>query len=451
MVHPDFQDLVKTRGLSRQEGKELERRYEVLLATRTGAERWVDFTASLISFQGKPAVLGTAVDITESKQARQALQESEEKYRSLFEHNLAGVAISDPSGKMYATNDAMCEMTGYTRDELRSVNVKSLYVDPAVREHFLESMARLGKVENIESEMINKQGEHFWTSFSSARIRLKGNDAFITTVVDITERKRAEAELATHREHLEELVEQRTAELKSAQEELLRNERLAAIGQLTATVSHELRNPLATIRTSMYSITRKLRGTAFGAERALERVKRNVSRCDHIIDGLLDYTRVRRMNLQRVDITVWLKEMLSDYELPAGIRLRKKLTARTFADIDADGFRRVMINLLDNACQAMQDLPENQKKRLVTVENRAGESRIEIRVTDTGIGIPADRKPHIFEPLVSNKAFGVGLGLTVVKQIVEEHGGGVAVTSDEGKGTEVMLWLPQAKKQGGGS
>ncbi|PON09967.1 hypothetical protein C2W62_52625, partial [Candidatus Entotheonella serta] len=106
---------------------------------------------------------------------------------------------------------------------------------------------------------------------------------------------------------LEQRVIERTAELKAAQQDLLRQNRLATLGQLMATVSHELRNPLATLRMSFYHIERKAREQRLGVERALERIDRNITRCDHIISELLDYTRMPPLNLQCLELDAWLR------------------------------------------------------------------------------------------------------------------------------------------------
>ena len=136
---------------------------------------------------------------------------------------------------------------------------------------------------------------------------------------DITARKRAEEELARHRERLEELVEARSRELDEAQRELVRSERLAAIGQLTGTVSHELRNPLGTIRSSFAIVGSHLQSTHGPVARALERIERNIDRCVTIIDELLAYTRVRDMHLQPVAIDEWLTEQVVDEDIPHSI------------------------------------------------------------------------------------------------------------------------------------
>ncbi len=221
------------------------------------------------------------------------------------------------------------------------------------------------------------------------------------------------------------------------QEALVRQERLATLGQVTATVSHELRNPLGAIRISFFVIGQRLRDKGLGIEPALERIERSITRCENIINDLLDYSRDRPMQRCPTEIDPWLASLLEKYELPAGIVLCRRLAAAAAVALDREHFRRCMLNLLNNACQAM----DGAAGRL-TVASGVEDGRLAIRVADTGCGIPSDQLPQIFAPLFSTKNFGVGLGLPLVKQIVSGHEGSVEVQSQPGQGTTVTLWLP---------
>ncbi len=245
--------------------------------------------------------------------------------------------------------------------------------------------------------------------------------------------------------HAAQRLEASRGELDAIQQELLRSERLAALGQLTATVSHELRNPLGTIRTSVFTIAAKIRGAGLGLEPVLERIERNVARCDAIIGELLNYARSQELALQPVVIDAWLDEVLDEQALPDGVVLGRALHSAATLPVDEERLRRVMVNVLNNACDALTDAGEAasaRSDRIITVESRKLSDRVEILVGDTGRGIPSDVLPKIFEPLYSTKNFGVGLGLATVKQIMEQHGGGVSITNRLSGGAEVRLWLP---------
>jgi signal transduction histidine kinase len=248
---------------------------------------------------------------------------------------------------------------------------------------------------------------------------------------DVTAEVAVEVELARR-------VEERTTELKAAQSELVRKERLSALGQLTATMAHELRNPLSAIRNTLFALKETAASKGVDVERPITRVERSVARCDRIINDLLDYTRVKELHLAELAPDPWIEEVLSEQRLPQGIELERRLDADCVIAIDPERMRRVLINLIDNAAQAM---PAEAAERKITVTTALVGTQFELVVADTGSGIAAEVLPKVFEPLFSTKSFGTGLGLPMVKQIVEQHGGTIAIESEAGKGTRVTVRL----------
>ena len=225
-------------------------------------------------------------------------------------------------------------------------------------------------------------------------------------------------------------------------EELLRKERLSALGQLTATVAHELRNPLSAIRNTFYVMQEMATSTPTKFDRQLERMERSITRCDRIIGDLLDFSKLRALNLSPVVFDQWIDEVLGEQHLPHGVALVKQLgaTGETIG-IDVDRMRQVVNNLVENAAQAMHGMESMQPCQIV-VSTRMTAHAFELTVADTGPGVPAAILPKVFEPLFSTKSFGTGLGLPVVRQIVEQHGGTVTVASDPGKGARIAIRLP---------
>ena len=259
------------------------------------------------------------------------------------------------------------------------------------------------------------------------------------------ELQEAKAQLEDLNRTLEERVERRTAELEAAQDQLLRNGRLATLGQLTATVTHELRNPLGALRTALATIRKLERDAPPIMRSSVEIADRSVTRCDNIISDLLDFTRLRRLQLEITDFDQWLGEVLDEYALPAGIELRRQLESGVRLAVDHDRIRRTVLNLLDNACQAMSEEGQamaDGRQRVVTVAARLARERLELSIGDTGSGVPPEEFERVFEPLYSTKSFGVGLGLPIVRQIIEAHGGGAELSSEAGQGTRVVVWLP---------
>ena len=232
-----------------------------------------------------------------------------------------------------------------------------------------------------------------------------------------------------------------------AEAALLKQERLSVLGQMTATVAHELRNPLSAIRNTVYAIRAALDGKDLDLARPMERIERSILRCDHIITDLLDYSHVREVNRLPVRLDAWLAKTLEEQRPPADIVLVCRLAAPTaVVALDSERFRRVIINLVENACQAIGQSEDALPQRTISVATLAT-SMAEIVIEDSGPGIDPAILPRIFEPLFSTKRFGTGLGLPTVRQIVEQHGGTIDITSERGCGTSVQIKLPLAIEQ----
>lgn len=284
------------------------------------------------------------------------------------------------------------------------------------------------------------------TASEVGRLGLAFNDMAEALEARNVAQKKAEDELRQLNATLEQRVEQRT-------EELARANRLATLGKLTATVSHELRNPLAVIRNTVFALSETAKANNLNLDRSLKRIERNVIRCNEIITELLDYTRTRKLDSAPRVFDDWLVEILNEYEVPAGISLRRQLDAAgAEVSFDSGRLQRVFVNLLDNARDAINDgrtvpAPGTARESSITIRTKVVGGRFQVVVADTGAGIPPEVFPKIFEPLFSTKGFGIGLGLPTVKQIIEQHGGDIQISSAVGQGTTVTLWLPLFRVQ----
>ena len=225
-------------------------------------------------------------------------------------------------------------------------------------------------------------------------------------------------------------------------EQLLVQQKLATVGQLTATVSHELHNPLGTI--SIRSLKERLAQGNAAVAHIVERIERNVKRCDNVITDLLDYSRTRPGNPEPTPIAEWLRALAAEQTCPDWLELDLDVDGMVLV-LDQDRFRRVILNLIENAIQAMAPHATGKKghpREQLTLRCRRDSARLVITVADTGPGMVSEVLARGFEPLFSTKTYGVGLGLPNVKQIMEHEGGGIEITSQPGRGTDVVLWLP---------
>jgi signal transduction histidine kinase len=238
--------------------------------------------------------------------------------------------------------------------------------------------------------------------------------------------------------------------LEAAQDEIIRRGKLSQLGQLTATVAHELRNPLATVRTSVFLVERKIQDKVAGLDAQFRRIENGITRCDATITQLLDFARSKALQREDIDVDEWLAQVVEEQaqKLPPSVRIECSLGlgGRT-ASIDSERMSRVMINLLTNASEAMVGRGDDPSKvttpdPLIAIETRLAARGIEISVSDKGPGMSEEVMNRILEPLFTTKNFGTGLGLPAVEKILEQHGGGLEVKSEPGKGARFTVWFP---------
>ncbi|MFI5346945.1 MAG: ATP-binding protein [Elusimicrobiota bacterium] len=255
----------------------------------------------------------------------------------------------------------------------------------------------------------------------------------------------AKQELEKFTKFLEKRVDARTRELKAAQDELIKKERLAAIGQMAAVVGHEIRNPLAVINNSIYFIKTKL---STGQEpdpkiaKHIKIIESEIQQANGIINEILTYSRQRELQPERVSLNHWLEELLSVYPFPPHIELVKNFDpADATLEIDKTEMQQSIRNLIGNGIEVMPP-PKGGK---VTIRTRISEPGwVELSIGDSGAGIPPDVLDKIFAPFFTTKARGTGLGLAVVRKVVDRHKGRIDVESQVGVGTTFKLYLPIA-------
>jgi signal transduction histidine kinase len=244
--------------------------------------------------------------------------------------------------------------------------------------------------------------------------------------------------------------------LREAQDDALRKGKMAQLGNLTATVAHELRNPLSTVRTSTYLLARKVKDKGLGVEPQLQRINNGVVRCDNIITQLLDFSRSKAVNAEPTVLDVWLEKLIQGeaQKLPELVSIECFFgLGDKLVDLEPGRFERAIINLLSNASEAMVGKGDDPKARftetpVITITTRLTIRGAEICVADNGPGISSDNLTKVREPLFTTKNFGTGLGISAVEQILEQHGGGLDIDSVEGKGATFTLWLPIRENSG---
>jgi PAS domain S-box-containing protein len=255
---------------------------------------------------------------------------------------------------------------------------------------------------------------------------------------DITDRKRAEEALKEYSERLEEMVEERTQELRDAQEQLVRQEKLAVLGQLAGGIGHELRNPLGAISNAVYFLNMVLEEPDPEIKETLEILQKEVRTSEVIISSLLDFARTKAPTRRKVHVNDVVQEALSRTTVPKNVEVASQLD-ETLPIIlaDPDQLGQVFGNIILNAVQAM---PEGGQ--LLVKTKAPSPEWVAVSFADTGMGIPEENLDKLFEPLFTTKAKGIGLGLAVTKTLVEGHGGAIEVESEMGVGTTFTVRLP---------
>ena len=360
------------------------------------------------------------------------LRESEAKFRNLLEESMDAVTVIVGTRIAYA-NRQMAELHGL-KDPSDLIGREAMeFTAPEDRDMIRERALCRQRGEDIdrryEFRILRHDGSTLDVETFVSLIEYEGQPASLSFVRSMAERKRMEKELREHSERLEYLVEKRTSELQEA-------ERMAAIGELAAMVGHDLRNPLTGIMGATYFLKKKYASiNDVDTDKMLDIIERNIEYSNKIVNDLLDYSKKIQPELHRMDLRWILDDALESLEIPENIVVSQTKLERMEAEVDPQMLKRVLINMLNNAVDAM---PEGGN---ILIESRVQEDKMEIVLTDTGRGISEDVLEFIWQPLFTTKAKGMGFGLSICKRLVECQGGSISVESVEGKGTTFTISL----------
>jgi signal transduction histidine kinase len=257
-------------------------------------------------------------------------------------------------------------------------------------------------------------------------------------------------EQATRYRQLAETLAETNRRLEQAQEEARRSERLAALGQLSAGLAHELRNPLAVIKGSAETLMRKLANSDPITTEMAGYISSEVNRMNALVTRFLDFARPHKLQRQREAILPLIERALKaarDRWPDAKVEVERQFAPDLpEANLDGDLIERVFTNLALNAYEAMK--AAGGTLRVAAAPTSDGRRGIEITFQDTGPGIPPAQREQIFNPFFTTKETGVGLGLSIVSKIVDDHLGSIRVTSEPGKGACFQVFLPEGETTG---
>ncbi len=396
------------------------------------------------------------------------LRERNEEIETILNGIEDFILVLTPDKEIVDVNASFLSQMGYAREDVvghKCYDVFQRVTHKSSNCHLvcpLERVVRNKEPCNATLSRMTREGELRYTELSIFPIWEKDGKVskFIEISRDITKRKREEEEI-THR--LEMMVEERTRQLKEIHEKLLHKDKMASLGKLSASVVHEINNPIAGILNLTMLIKRILKEDDITGKvlaqlnQFLDLMETETRRISRIISNLLTFSRQSKMELKEVDINQMLeKTLLLNANLLRinGIKVKENLDLNLPKMIGSeDQLQQVFMNIVSNAAEAMSTTPGgtlNMETRLLEKEKT-----VLIRFKDSGSGIRSENIPRIFDPFFTTKkkGKGVGLGLSVAYGIIKEHGGSVYANSKEGKGTtfEVKFPInPLAKKSEGG-
>lgn len=446
-IHPDDHARVEASNRSvAEKGQPVPLEYRVIWPDGAIRTVWAEAGELRLDAHGRPAVLtGIVQDITERKQKEEALRRSEAQLRAILDATPFPIALVDQEdNNIEFWSRSALDLFGQTAPTA-SEWYQLAYPDPNYRS---ESIARwkAALTEARQSSQAVNAGVYEVTCRDGSVRRCELYAAFladrlVVTFNDITERARAEAEVRAYSEKLADMVEERTRELRDAQEQLVRQERLAVLGQLAGGVGHELRNPLSVIANAVYFLKLVQTGADAQVKDYLGIIETETRNAENIIADLLDFARIKSVDREPVAAQDLFHRVLERYPAPDGVAVTLDLPPDlppAFAD--SRQLQQVLGNLVRNAFQAM---PEGGD---LTLAARATTQEVTITIKDTGTGIAPENLEKIFEPLFTTKPKGIGLGLAISRRLAEANDGHIGVQSEPGKGSTFTLYLPIHKE-----
>ncbi len=389
-------------------------------------------------------------------QVEQALRQSEEDYRAMFELSAVGAARNDAlTGVFQRVNATFCAITGYSAQELLNGMSFLDLTHPDDRASNWSGYQRLiqGEIPHykVEKRYLRKDGTIIWVEVTAALVRDRDGAPLhdIAVIHDITERKNAEAELQAHRANLEQLIGARTRELEQTHEQLRVSERMAALGTLSAGLGHDMTNLLMPLRVRLDSLrAQKLSPAAVGDVQAIGQCTEYLSR---LVAGLRTFAADPDAESQdeSVELAPWwtdVKPFLSIVP-PAAVQMEAQIPSDVPpVCIGKSALTQAVFNLVQNATNA---ITHRAVPRILISAHRDEEGFIRLSVADNGVGMTDEVKNRCMEPFFTTKTrtFSTGLGLSLVHGIIQRAGGRIHIDSSVGKGTTFTLILNAAPKK----
>ncbi len=356
------------------------------------------------------------------KAATQSLANLRALHERIVESIRSGVVTTDLQGRIFTFNAAAEEITGYKERDVRGQDASIFFGEMADRvSHSIHASDVGAASPRFEADCLTAEGLRLRLGFTISPLYLESGETtgMVVTFQDLTH-------------------------IRALEETSRRQDQLAAIGRMAASIAHEIRNPLAAMRGSIQMLRHEMKGEVAQAE-LMEIILRESDRLNRIITDFLNYARPRSMTHTRVDVGDLLHQTFTLLRYSPEVNDRQSVEEEIvsgpfLADADPEQLQQVFWNLARNALHAMPD-----GGRLRAEVTRNWNKRVRITFSDTGYGMSPAQVERLFEPFSSTTG-GTGLGLSIVYQIIREHGGTINVRSREGQGTIISIELPSAAR-----
>jgi PAS domain S-box-containing protein len=436
-LHPDDRartQILLERALDPARDGDYYAEYRVI-SDSDGSERWIAASGKVFFENGRPThMIGTGQDISERKRAEAALRESEERFRRVFEEGPLGLALVGRDYRFLKVNSALCQMVGYSEEELVRKNFGDITHPEDLRAD-VELAERLFRREipfyRMQKRYVKKNGEILWINLTASILfNLEGQPLYgVAMVEDITEVKRT-------------------------QEEAFARQKLESVGTLAGGIAHDFNNLLGAIEAQAELALVDLNAGSSSQEE-LKTICGLATRGSEIVRQLMIYAGKESEVAELIDLSEIVEEMLP--LLKVSLSKHALLTSELDQDLPltratAAQFRQILMNLVTNASDAIGDQEGviRVKTRRVRVAEESGAVSqtlpkgdcLALEVSDTGAGMTLETQSKVFDPFFTTKSVGRGLGLAVVQGIVRNLGGTIHVASEPGEGTTFRILLP---------
>ena len=388
------------------------------------------------------------IQVSEREKAEAEVRELarglEAKIRRLVEANVVGIVIWNLDGAITAANDAFLSMVQYDREDLASGRVRWTDLTPAEwRDHDERAVADLkatGIFQPFEKEYFRKDGSRVTVLLGGAFFEGRGNEG-VAFVIDLTDRKRAEA-----------AVRDSERRYREVEMELAHANRVATMGQLSASIAHEVNQPLAAAVTHAQAALRWLGARPPDLEearRAVGRIVKEGDRASDVIGRIRALVKKAPPRKDDFEINEAIREVIA---LTRGEVVKNSVSVETqlaeglpLIQGDRVQLQQVILNLIINAVEAMSGVSEGARELLISTAKAASDGAV-VAVRDSGPGLAPANLERFFEAFYTTKPSGLGMGLSICRSIIEAHGGQVWASSNDGPGTTFQFSLPSARE-----